>query len=155
MSRKSRMGTGIAALAATTALAFPASSALAGGAQIASAGDGPVAHKSGAIINWVSGNKLRVARRIQPLATCSLPCSVSGSGVLKGFGGRAPFADSGSFQPGQLFGLYVTVKGDLLKLMKARPGAFKINETLTATATDPTTGAPLTDTITRTFGLKR
>lgn len=151
------MGTIIAALAITAVLLVPTSSALAGGAQIASAGDGPVAHKAGAVVNWASGNKLRVARRIQPLAVCSVQCNVSGSGVLKGFGGRAPFADSGTFQPGQLFGLYVTVKGDLLKLMKSRPGAFKISETLTATPIDPATGAATgpADTISKTFKLKR
>jgi hypothetical protein len=147
------MGTVIAALAICAALVLPVSNAMAGGAGLASTGDGPVATKGQApsLISWVSGFKLRVAKRIQPLAVCSVPCNVSGSGVLKGFGGRAPFADSGSFQPGQLFGLYVTVKGDLLKLMKASPGKFKISETLTAT--DPATGA--TQTVSRTFRLKR
>jgi hypothetical protein len=150
MSRAGKRTT-IAVLAACAALLLPASQAAAGGAQMANAGDGPVATKSGAIINWKSGFKLRVAKRIQPLAVCSVNCDVSGRGVLKGMGGKATFSDSGSFAAGQLFGLYVTIKGPLLKAMKAHPGKFKLVETLTAT--DPTTGA--VDTISRAFRFKR
>jgi hypothetical protein len=141
----------IAALAVGAALLIPASQAAAGGAELASAGGGPIAQKSGAIVNWVSGPKLRVSRRIQPLASCAVNCTVTGTGVLKGMGGKATFSDSGSFAAGQLFGLYVTVKGALLRLMKRFPGRFQLNETLTAT--DPTTGA--VDTISRSFRFKR
>jgi hypothetical protein len=151
MSRTAGKRTTMAALVVTAAILLPASEAAAGGAGIASAGDGPVAHKSGAIINWSSGFKLRVQKKIQPLAVCSVACDVTGHGVLKGLGGKASFSDSGSFQPGQLFGLYVTVKGALLKLMKQSPGRFHLAETLVAT--DPTTGA--TDTIKRRFSFKR
>ena len=150
MSRAGKRTT-IIALAACAALLVPASQAGAGGAELAAAGEGPIAQKSGAIVNWQSGFKLRVARRIQPLAVCAVNCTVTGTGVLKGMGGRATFSDSGSFTAGQLFGLYVTVKGSLLRLMKAFPGRFRLNETLTAT--DPTTGA--VDTISRTFRFKR
>lgn len=148
---RARKRTTIAALAVSAALLLPASQAAAGGARLASAGDGPVAHKSGAIVNWKSGFKLRVAKRIQPLAVCSVACDVTGVGTLKGMGGKATFSDTGSFAAGQLFGLYVTVKGSLLKQMKAHPGKFRLSETLTAT--DPTTGA--VDTISRTFRFKR
>jgi hypothetical protein len=147
---RARTRTTAITLMTSAALLIPASTS-ASGAEIASAGDGPVAEKSGAIINWQSGFKLRVSRRIQPLAVCSVACTVTGSGTLKGMGGRASFSDSGSFQPGQLFGLYVTVKGSLLKLMKAFPGRFRLTETLTAT--DPSTGA--VDSISRTFRFKR
>jgi hypothetical protein len=140
----------ITTLAVTAALLISAPSAM-GGARLASAGDGPVAQKSGAIVNWKSGFKLRVTRRIQPLAVCAVACNVTGTGTLKGMGGKATFSDSGTFAAGQLFGLYVTVKGALLKLMKAHPGRFRLAETLTAT--DPATGA--VDTISRTFRFKR
>ena len=150
MRNRTRMVTIFAALAISAALLIPASSAM-GGATLASAGDGPVAHKSGAIVNWQSGFKLRVAKRIQPLAVCAVACSVTGTGTLRGMGGKATFSDSGTFAPGQLFGLYVTVKGPLLRLMKASPGRFRLSETLTAT--DPATGA--VDTISRTFRFKR
>jgi hypothetical protein len=143
--------TTILALVACAVFLIPASQAGAGGAELAGAGEGPIAQKSGAIVNWQSGLKLRVTRRIQPLAVCAVNCTVTGTGVLKGMGGRATFSDNGSFTAGQLFGLYVTVKGSLLRLMKASPGRFRLNETLTAT--DPTTGA--VDTISRTFKFKR
>jgi hypothetical protein len=120
-------------------------------AGIAGADGGPTATKSGAIINWQSGFKLRVGRHIQPLAVCAVACNVSGTGTLKGLGGKANFADSGSFGPGVPFGLAISVKGNLLKLMKEFPGRFRLTETLTAT--DPTTGA--VDTISRAFKFKR
>jgi hypothetical protein len=150
MSRAGKRTT-IAVLAACAALLLPASQAAAGGAELASAGDGPIAQKSGAIVNWVSGFKLRVSRRIQPLAVCAVACDVTGTGVLKGMGGRATFSDSGSFVAGQLFGLYVTIPRPLLRLMNAFPGRFRLSETLTAT--DPATGA--VDTISRGFRFKR
>jgi hypothetical protein len=151
MSRRARTRTTMAALAVTAAVLLPTSQAAASGAEIASAGNGPVATKSGAIVNWVSGFKLKVSKRIQPLAVCSVNCDVTGTATLKGLGGKASFSDSGSFQAGQLFGLYVVVKGGLLKLMKRYPGRFHLSETLTAT--DPTTGA--VDSISRTFKFKR
>ena len=157
MSRRSRVGTGFAALAATAALAFPASSALAD-AQIASAGGGPVAQKSGALINFVTTGKLRVARTIQPIAVCTQTCTVSGVGVIKGFGGRGTFSDSGGpFAAGEQFGLLLQAKGNLLKALKAFPGRFHLTETLTATPVDPTTKAPIgaPETISATFGFKR
>jgi hypothetical protein len=137
------MGRRVALFALAGALALPASTAV--------AGDGPVANKSGAIVNFVTTGKLRVAKRIQPLAVCNVNCEVSGTGVLKGMGGKATFSDSSPFAAGQQFGLFVIVKGQLLKLMKANPGKFRLAEKLTAT--DPTTGA--TDTVSRTFRFKR
>jgi hypothetical protein len=115
------------------------------------AGDGPVATKSGAIVNFVTTGKLRVTRRIQPVAVCTVNCDVTGTGVLKGLGGRATFSDSGSFAAGQQFGLFVTIPRKLLKLMKQFPGRFHLTETLTAT--DPATGA--IDSVSKTFNFKR
>lgn len=162
MSRRARTRTTMAALALTAALLLPASQAAATGAEIASSGNGPVATKSGAIINWISGTKLSVSKsircrhhkctaKIQPLAICGVACSVSGTGTLKGLGGKASFSDHASFDANFRFGLYVTVKGGLLKLMQQSPGKFHLSETLTAT--DPTNGA--VDTIKRTFKFKR
>ena len=130
-------------LAVAAALLLPASSAL--------AGDGPVAQKSGAIVNFVTTGKVKVARHFQPLAVCSVDCSVTGTAVLKGLGGKATITDSGTFAANQPFGLQITVKGGLLKLMKANPGRFHRSETYTAT--DPATGA--TDTISHSFKFKR
>ncbi len=142
MSRTSRIGSFFAVLAVIAVLVAPASGAAAGG---------PVAHKSGAIVNWVTKGKVKVRKHIQPVAVCSVACNVTGTGVLKGLGARIPFGDSGSFGPNELFGLALIVKGKALKTIKENAGRFKLTETLTAT--DPTTGA--TDTISRAFRLKR
>ena len=142
MSRMSRSGSLFAAVAVTGVLLIPASGAVA---------DGPVAHKSGAIVNFVTTGKVKIRKRTQPIAVCSVNCDVSGTGVLKGLGGRLPFADSGSFAANQPFGLALITKGKLLKLIKQNAGRFRLNETLIAT--DPTTGA--TDKISRSFKLKR
>jgi hypothetical protein len=151
MSSRARIRTTVAALAVCAALLVPATDAAAGGAQLASAGGGPVATKSGAIVNWVSGFKLRATRRIQPLAVCSVNCDVTGTATLKGMGLKGTFSDSGSFLAGQYFGLYVTVPRQLAKLMRAFPGRFHLVETLTAT--DPATGG--VDSISRSFKFKR
>ena len=137
------MGRVIASLALIAAVFVPASSAL--------AGDGPVAHKSGAIVNFVTTGKVKVARHFQPLAVCAVDCNVTGTAVLKGLGGRATITDAGSFPANQPFGLQISVKGSLLKLMKANPGRFHLSETYTAT--DPATGA--TDTVSHSFKFKR
>jgi hypothetical protein len=149
MSRAGKRTT-FAALAVAGALLIPASQAAAG-AHIARSGDGPIATKSGAIVNFVPAGKLKVARHFQPLAICSIDCSVTGTAVLKGMGGRATISDTGAFPANQSFGLQITVKGALLKLMKAQPGRFRLN--VTYTATDPTTGA--TDTVSRAYKFKR
>jgi hypothetical protein len=146
MSRKLRLGGVPATLAVACVLLVPASGAV--------AGDGPVAHKSGTLINFVTTGKLRVQGVVQPLAVCTAACNVTGTGVIKGLGGKGTFADSGGpFAPGQQFGLALTLKknGILLKLMKRFPGRFHLTETLTAT--DATTGA--VESVSRGFNFKR
>jgi hypothetical protein len=132
------------------ALLIPASQAGAG-AEIASGGDGPVATKSGAIVNFLPAGKIKVAKHFQPLAVCSVDCTVTGRAVLKGLGGKANISDTGSFPANQPFGLRITVKGQLLKLMKSSPGRFRLNEKFTAV--DPATGAR--DAAKRGFKFKR
>jgi hypothetical protein len=144
------MRTTFAALLVVGALLIPASQAGAG-AQMASGGDGPVATKSGAIVNFVPAGKLRVRRQIQPLAVCAVNCDVTGTAVLKGLGGKANITDSGAFLANQPFGLRITVKGFLLRLMKRFPGRFRLS--VTYSATDPATGA--TDSVSRGFKFKR
>lgn len=150
MSSRAGTRTACIALAVTAALLIPASQAAAG-AQIARGGDGPLAMKSGAIVNFVPAGKLTVAKHFQPLAVCSVDCNVTGTAVLKLPGGKATFTDSGSFAANQTFGLQITVKGVLLRLMKQRPGKFRLN--VTYTATDPATGA--TDSVSRPYKFKR
>jgi hypothetical protein len=143
MSRKSR----VFSLAATSAVA--AAMLLPAGAV---AGGGPVAHKSGTLINFITTGKLRISRQIQPAATCTATCNVTGTGLLKGPGGRFPVADSGGpFAAGEPFGLSVFIKKAAVRFMKMQPGRWHLTETLTAT--DATTGA--VDSVTASFGFKR
>jgi hypothetical protein len=150
MSRKPRLGSVAAVLAVAGILMAPASGAV--------ASDGPVAHKSGVLINFVTTGKLKVAKLIQPIAVCSQTCTVTGTGVIKGLGGKGTFSDSGGpFAPQQPFGLALQAKGALLKALKAFPGRFRLTETLTATPVDPTTGAPTgaPESVTAGFRFKR
>ena len=140
-----------AALLVAGALLIPASQAMAGGALKASADSGPVATKSGFVVNFEPAGKLIVGRHFQPLATCTVDCNVTGTAVLKGMGGRATISDSGSFAAHQPFGLRVSVKGLLLRLMKDHPGRFRLN--VTYTATDPVGGG--TESISRGYKFKR
>jgi hypothetical protein len=149
MSRAGKRTTFVV-LVVAGALLIPASQAAAG-ARIASGGDGPIATKSGAIVNFVPAGKLKIAKHFQPLAVCSIDCSVTGTAIIKGMGLKLPISDSGSFTANAPFGLRITVKGALLKAMKASPGKFRLN--VTYTATDPTTGAM--DSVSRPFKFKR
>jgi hypothetical protein len=149
MSRRAGKRRTLVALLAAGALVVPASPAA--GALTASSAGGPVAQKSGAIVNFLPAGKLRVKKAFQPLAVCSVNCNVTGTAVLKGLGGRATITDSGSFLANQTFGLQIRVKGALLKLMKQSPGKFRLN--VTYSAVDPATGA--TDTVSRPYKFKR
>ena len=145
------MRTTLAAIAVGAVLLIPASPAAAN-ARIASGGDGPVAHKSGAIINYTSVAKLKVARHMFIHFTCTVTCDATGRAVIKGRGIKIPITASASGIPGGTPAfMELTVKGILLKLLKANPGRFKVLNTINAT--DPTTGA--TDTITHTFKFRR
>src|SRR3954451_1343850 len=148
--RRAGKRTIFAALAVGGALLVPVSRPGAG-VRIASGGEGPIATKSGAIVNFVPAGKLKVAKHFQPLAVCSIDCSVTGTAVLKGMGAKATISDTGSFAANQTFGLQITVKGELLKAMKAHPGKFRLN--VTYTATDPATGGM--DSVSRPFKFKR
>lgn len=145
------MTTVFAALAASAALLFPASSAMAGGAGIASTGGGPVATKSGALINYVSGPKLRIGKRIDIVVVCSVDCNVTSSSVIKGPGVKIPGNVSGPLTANVPGGPFFKPNGPLLSSMKDTPGRFRLVNHITAT--DPATGAQ--DSISRSFRFKR
>jgi hypothetical protein len=142
MSRMSRIGRTATLVALAAALLVPASSA---GAK------GPVATKSGALINYVTTGKLRVGKRIDISVICSANCSVDTTTTIKTKGYHQTFPLSGTLQAGVPGGPFFKPNGPLLKAMKAHPGRFKIVSSMTAT--DLTTGA--TDSIANTFRLKR
>ena len=143
MSGLSRTGRIAALIAVASALLLPASSAVADG--------GPVATKSGALVNYVSTAKLKVAKKMYIYFVCSTDCDAQSTTTIKGPGVRLTVSASGSSPAG--IQSFVVLQSDkkLLKRLKATPGKFKVANTINAT--DPTTGA--TDSISHTFRLKR
>jgi hypothetical protein len=137
-----RTGRLAALLAISAALVVPA---------IAAAGEGPVATKSGAIVNYVSGPKLKVGKLMQILIVSPVNCNVTSTSVIKGPGAKVPGNVSGPLQANVPGGPTFKPNGPLLRELNAFPGRFKLVNTITAT--DPATGA--TDTISRVFKFKR
>jgi hypothetical protein len=117
----------------------------------AAGGEGPTATKSGALVNYVSTGKLKIGKRITILVVCSANCNVDTTTAVKGPRFKDSAIVSGPLSAGVPGGPFFKPNGPLLRGMKAEPGKFRINSTITAT--DPATGA--TETITRSFRLKR
>jgi hypothetical protein len=141
--RRTHRGRAIASLAAVFALLLPASGAL--------AGDGPVATKSGAIVNYTSTGKVKIAKKMFIYFVCSVDCSATATTKIKGPGGHVTVTASGNVPANVQGFVRITPTGGLLKLLKAEPGKFRLVSTINAT--DPATGA--TDTISHIFKLKR
>ncbi len=141
MSRKTRIGSIAAAVAATGVLLLPATGAV----------GSPTAHKSGAIVNYLTTGKLRIAKRIVVPFVCSVNCDVTSTLKLKGPFVKGSDTETGSLQAGVAAGHYIKPSGRLKKLMKAHPGRYKLISHVTAT--DPATGA--VDKIAHRFRLKR
>ena len=117
----------------------------------AAGGDGPTATKSGALVNYVSSGKLRIAKKMTIYVVCSADCNVETTTVVKGPGFKQSADVGGPLPAGAPGGPFFKPNGKLLRDMKAQPGRFRVNSTVTAT--DPATGA--TETISRSFRLKR
>jgi hypothetical protein len=137
------MGRKIALLAIAGALLLPGSSAV--------AGDGPVAIRSGALINYVSTGRLRVGKTMEIRVVCSADCNVTSRVVIKGPGLKTSSMVSGPLAAGVPGGHILKPNGPLLKSMKADTGRFRLVSHMTAT--DASTGAM--DNIAHTFKLKR
>jgi hypothetical protein len=118
---------------------------------IAAADGGPTATKSGALVNYVSTGKLKIGKRISIVIVCSVNCNVDTTTVVKGPGFKDTATVGGPLTANVPGGPFFKPNGPLLKGMKASPGRYRINSTVTAT--DPLTGA--TDAISRSFRLKR
>jgi hypothetical protein len=124
-------------------LTFPGAAAAGGG--------GPTATKSGALVNYVSTGKLKVAKKITIFVACSVSCNVTASTTVKGPGFKETLQVGGPLPAGVPGGPFFKPNGPLLRGMKAEPGKFRVNSTVTAT--DPATGA--IETIAASFRLKR
>jgi hypothetical protein len=119
-------------------------------AAVASA-DGPVATKSGAIVNFSSTAKLRVAKTMQVQYGCSVDCDVAVTARIKGPGANLRLVQPPvSFTAGPVL-FFIKPNKPLLKLMKAEPGRFRI--ACTIDGTDRSTGG--TDEISHSFKVKR
>lgn len=141
MTRTSRIGR-IAALSAVLGgLLVPA---------LSPAG-GPVATKSGALINYTTTGKLKVGKSITIPVVCSANCQVNSTLVVKGPGAKVSNTVAGPLTAGVPGGHIIKPNGPLLKSMKADTGKFRLVSHMTAT--DSSTGA--TDSISHTFRLKR
>ena len=114
------------------------------------AGD-PVATKSGALVNYVSTGKLKVAKSITIPVVCSADCQVTSTIRIKGPGFKLTNTVAGPLTAGVPGGHVIKPNGPLLKSMKADTGKFRLVSNMTAT--DLATGA--TDAISHTFKLKR
>jgi hypothetical protein len=117
----------------------------------AGSGEGPTATKSGALVNYTNTGKLRIGKKITIFVVCSADCNVDTTTVVKGPGFKQSADVSGLLSAGVPGGPFFKPNGQLLRDMKAQPGRFRVNSTVTAT--DPATGA--TETISRSFRLKR
>lgn len=142
MSRMSRIWKSAALLAVAGALLLPGSAALAGG---------PPATKSGALINYLTTGKLKIAKKIIVPFQCATNCNVVSSITIKGPGIHLTDTESGTLGAGVPSGHFIKPNGPLLKALKAAPGRFKLISSVNAT--DPVTGA--TDAISHAFRLKR
>jgi hypothetical protein len=141
MSRSSRIGSLVAGVAIVGALLLPVSGASAA----------PTAHKSGAIINYLSTAKIKIAKTMTVPFVCSVNCDVVSTLKVKGPFVKGADKERGSLQAGVPAGHFIKPSGPLLKLMKASPGRYKLVSHITAT--DPATGA--VDKIAHSFKLKR
>jgi hypothetical protein len=141
MSRTSRIGIVFAAVAVVGVMLLPASGAA----------GAPTAHKSGAIVNYLTTGKLKIAKKIIVPFVCSVNCDVVSTLKLKGPLVNGSDTEQGSLQAGVAAGHFLKPSGQLLKLLKASPGRYKLISHITAT--DPATGA--TDPISHSFKLKR
>jgi hypothetical protein len=141
MTRMSRIGRDAALLVLLGALLIPASS-VAGG---------PVATKSGALINYTTTGRLKVGKSITIPVVCSANCQVTSTVTVKGPGFKLTNTVSGPLTAGVPGGHIIKPNGPLLRSMKANTGRFRLVSHMTAT--DSSTGAQ--DSISHTFRLKR
>ena len=149
MSRAGKRTTFVA-LAVAGVLLIPVSQ-VGAGAGVASGGDGPIATKSGALINYVSTARLKVAKKMEIKVVCTANCFVTSTIVFKRPGFKTTSTVAGQLTAGVAGGHFLKPNGALLKNMKANTKKFRLVSNMTAT--DSATGVQ--DHISHTFKLKR
>jgi hypothetical protein len=111
----------------------------------------PSAHTSGAIVNYLTSGKLKVAKQIAVPFECSVACDVISKVTVKGPKVKGSQTIQVAVPANLPSGHFIKLKPGALKRVKASPGRYKLISKITAT--DSGTGA--TDAIARTFGLRR
>jgi hypothetical protein len=111
----------------------------------------PSAHTSGAIVNYLTSGKLKVAKQIAVPFECSVACNVISKVTVKGPKVKGSQTTQVAVPADQPSGHFIKLKPGALKRVKASPGKYKVISKITAT--DAGTGAM--DAIAHTFGLKR
>jgi hypothetical protein len=119
---------------------------------ISVAAGAPVANKSGAVVNYTSVKKVKIARKMKMHFVCAVDCSVTARAKIKGPGAQVKFRPlSGSFAANQPLFLELTISKRFVRIIRSAPGKFRIVNAITAT--DAATGA--VDHIKHSFKLKR
>src|SRR4051812_29253227 len=111
MSRTSRIGSFAAVVAMVGAVLLPVSGAT----------GAPTAHKSGAIVNYVSTAKIKIAKTIAVPFVCSVNCDVVSTLKVKGPFVKGADKRRGSLQAGAAPAHFLKPRRALLQLVKAYP----------------------------------
>jgi len=153
MSGRLRIGIVVAVFAAALAVWVPVSGANGGlRAPAVSAADGPIATKSGAVVNYVTTGKIKIRRRIEVSFVCSVQCSLTSSLLIKGPGARLSDVETATdVAPGLVLTHFFKFSKRAVAFIKANASKFRVVSRVSAT--DAATGAP--DTISHSFRLKR
>jgi len=151
MGWKSRLSGVVVVVALIVTLSLPVTGAAGHVGTADGSSDGPIAHKAGAVVNYATQGKIKVARRMGVSFVCSVACSVTSTLTIKGPISASNTQTATDVPAGQLLTHYVNLTKRGIRLMRSNPSKFRFVSTVTAT--DPTTGA--VDTISHSFKVKR
>jgi hypothetical protein len=98
-----------------------------------------LALKSGALVNYLTTGKIKIAKRMAVPFVCAVNCNVVSTLKVKGPFVKGADTEQGSLQAGVPAEHFIKPSGTLKKLMQASPGRYKLVSHVTAT--DPATGA--------------
>ena len=150
MRRRIRLS-GVAVSVGLIATLFLPVTGATGQAVSGAPGDGPIAQKAGALVNYATQGKIKVAPTIGVSFVCSVPCSVTSILTIKGPNGGSDTQTATDVPVGQLLTHVVNIGKSGARFMRANLRKFRVVSTVTAT--DASTGA--VETISQTFRLKR
>jgi hypothetical protein len=151
MNWKSRLSGIAVVVALIVTLSLPVAGAAGQAVTADGPSDGPVAHKAGAVVNYATQGKIKVARTVGVSFVCSVACSVTSTLTIKGPIPGSDTQTATDVPAGQLLTHYVNLNKNALGFVREHLRKFRVVSTVTAT--DATTGG--VDTLAQTFRLKR